>query len=200
MEPKNIEYYHHSIRLLRLRTCVDPCADRLEVERWTGSESYHGAVEVDLLDSDLDKAKFDAQSCTWCPLSLAEQIQADRQLFPNVQRYYPFLCAGKIIRVTKSLRDALGRLSIYNHSQAAKQTGKLPLTWADDICINQHDWEKRSEQVALMEELYSKPTQVIAYIGEHDDYSRMGLNAAKGLTLPNQSNVQLRISKTLCSM
>jgi hypothetical protein len=40
--------------------------------------------------------------------------------------------------------------------------------WIDAICINQGDPDKRSEQMSMMADIYSKAKQVIVWLGRSD--------------------------------
>jgi hypothetical protein len=45
------------------------------------------------------------------------------------------------------------------------------------ICINQKDFQERSNQVSLMSQIYAKATKVVAWLGAPDDASRMVMAA-----------------------
>lgn len=62
------------------------------------------------------------------------------------------------IGLTSNLNDALLDLS-----QAEEVHPKT--FWIDQICINQEDFDERSEQVRLMHNVYSNAYQVITYLG-----------------------------------
>src|SRR5689334_14829525 len=63
----------------------------------------------------------------------------------------------------------------------------MPRTvWADGICIN-HDIVERSQQAAIMGEVYRKANQVITYIGPEGDHSSMAISFARRLRIQIES-------------
>jgi hypothetical protein len=64
---------------------------------------------------------------------------------------------GKKCHVTHNLHRALRRLRQLNSNR---------VIWADSVCINQANFEERSEQVKLMGEIYEKASQVVVWLGE----------------------------------
>lgn len=66
-------------------------------------------------------------------------------------------CNGATLSITSNLDTALRHLRL--------QTGPRTL-WVDAICINQADVEERNQQVALMRDVYTMASQVIAWLGE----------------------------------
>lgn len=142
----------------------------------------HDTVCLTLEHHHVDHVKFDALSYTWGPSS-AETLQEETdQVFTTVRRCYPLYCEGQIIRCTRSLRDALRRIRTYHDPEKARilqlssRKPKLPLTWADGICINQEAPQERAAQVAMMGRIYGRAYQVLAYIGEADEGSRTALD------------------------
>ncbi|TKA67505.1 hypothetical protein B0A55_08428 [Friedmanniomyces simplex] len=51
--------------------------------------------------------------------------------------------------------------------------------WADAICINQHDIEERSRQVAIMLEVYSAATSVFAWLGPETENTAVGMQVLR---------------------
>ncbi|KAH8588662.1 heterokaryon incompatibility protein-domain-containing protein, partial [Bisporella sp. PMI_857] len=66
-------------------------------------------------------------------------------------------CEGSSLSIPKSLHVALKRFRLKSSSR---------VLWADAICINQRDDLERSQQVALMGQIYSNATMVLAWLGE----------------------------------
>lgn len=62
------------------------------------------------------------------------------------------------------------------HLRPANGDDRRPL-WIDAICINQNDREERSQQVAMMREIYASATQVIIWLGEGTGESDAAFNA-----------------------
>ena len=65
-------------------------------------------------------------------------------------------CDGGTLSITGSLYSALR-----NYRQADQSV----TMWADAICINQEDLAERSQQVLLMQEIYSKSAQMRIWLG-----------------------------------
>ena len=76
---------------------------------------------------------------------------------------------GTNIQVTRNLYDALERLSIMRVSRL----------WVDALCINQGDTQERGHQVQLMKSIYSKATEVLAWIGKSSEDSSQAMVALK---------------------
>ncbi|KAH8649247.1 heterokaryon incompatibility protein-domain-containing protein [Xylariales sp. PMI_506] len=47
-----------------------------------------------------------------------------------------------------------------------QESGKPRVLWVDAVCINQHDFQERSQQVALMRLIFSKAIRVRVWLGE----------------------------------
>jgi hypothetical protein len=75
------------------------------------------------------------------------------------------------IQVTTNLEAAL------RHIRAPSE---LPC-WVDAICINQSDPVERGQQVQLMRDIYSEATEVIVWLGEEQDDSRLAVGAVERL-------------------
>lgn len=65
---------------------------------------------------------------------------------------------GSTLRVTKNLHEAVHQLHSYARDRAL-------LFWADSICVNQQDLRERSEQVQLMNMIYSRAKSVLIWLG-----------------------------------
>jgi hypothetical protein len=82
---------------------------------------------------------------------------------PDVKDCVLETTAGRI-NITSSLHSALKRLRLQD---------KTRTLWADALCINQADNDEKSWQVRLMDQIYSKATRVLAYLGEDADRSEL---------------------------
>jgi hypothetical protein len=56
------------------------------------------------------------------------------------------------------------------------------IIWADAICINQNDLRERSQQVAMMGDVYRCATRVVAWLGPEADKSTHALNFIRQLS------------------
>src|ERR1700761_2489308 len=80
-----------------------------------------GPIHIDLVVVSLQcPPQFNALSYTWGPSSIEEKEYQTTQSFTRVDLCYPVLFQGRILRVSKSLRDALRRIRQIIMSNAAK--------------------------------------------------------------------------------
>jgi len=70
--------------------------------------------------------------------------------------------------VTPNLFSALRHLR-------SPETGRYMTLWVDAICINQADLDERSQQVAIMRDIYASAERVIIWVGEDDETTRDGV-------------------------
>lgn len=76
---------------------------------------------------------------------------------------HPVVCNGKEMHITRNLSMVLRRLRLPYATR---------ILWADSICINQADIEEKSQQVALMSDIYRSAFCVLIYMGE--DFEQHG--------------------------
>jgi hypothetical protein len=55
--------------------------------------------------------------------------------------------------------------------------------WVDALCINQDDDEEKSQQVAMMREIYSSATRVLIWLGKKTQLVQAAFNVMKSLAL-----------------
>lgn len=80
------------------------------------------------------------------------------------------LLNGDHFPVTPNLYSALQHLK--------PELGREPIhIWIDAVCINQNDMKERSQQVAMMRDIYSCATQVVIWLGEKDEDSDVAFDA-----------------------
>lgn len=84
-------------------------------------------------------------------------------------------CEGLPIRVTDNCYTAMKRLQS-SHTQPS-----LRFLWIDSICIDQRSPQERSQQVAMMGEVYRKAQRVIVWLGQEDEYSREAIKHLRGI-------------------
>lgn len=80
------------------------------------------------------------------------------------------LLNGDTFPVTPNLYSAL------QHLRAQLEDKPLRL-WIDAVCINQDDLAERSQQVAMMRDIYSSATRVTIWLGEEDEDSDVAFDA-----------------------
>ena len=86
---------------------------------------------------------------------------------------------GRAKMVTSNLRDALIRFA----------SGVLVLgapIWVDAICINQGYPPEKDSQVLMMDAIYKGASKVIAWLGEADEFTEIGLEATRCLAAFNE--------------
>jgi hypothetical protein len=105
---------------------------------------FYEGVFISLEVFDLDNCPpFDALSYFWGDPELSCRI----------------VCSGLEIGITQNLFFALSRLRDKAKSNAAK-------FWIDAICINQGDNIERSDQVTMMQRIYSQAVTVVIWLGD----------------------------------
>ncbi|KAI4276199.1 MAG: hypothetical protein LQ337_002666 [Flavoplaca oasis] len=97
-------------------------------------------------------------------------------------------CNNAALSITSNLDAALRHLRL--------QTGSRAL-WVDAICINQADVEERSQQVALMRDVYTKASQVIAWLGEEHLSDSGAMDFVDPNPLPQNSSKKEYASKAI---
>lgn len=105
----------------------------------------------------------DRVACELYPVSLDEHAPAYEALsytWGKASETEMMLLDGWPFQATGSLESALTRL---------RYEDKARLLWVDALCINQADLKERSEQVALMGEIYSRTQQCLIWLGKLDD-------------------------------
>ena len=113
---------------------------------------------------------YEALSYTWQSQKLSKSI----------------ICDGKRLPVTQNLYDALQELQRPTTSR---------LLWIDAICINQTDNEERSNQVAIMRQIYSRASVVTAWIGQENDEMRWAFGLIEKMATRHGSNRTTLVSK-----
>jgi hypothetical protein len=128
------------IRLLHLAPKPDRAADCEDPAKVTDENRIHCSFSVVSLD---DEQEFEALSYAW----------------GDPKQVVPVWLEGHEIKVTVSLHCALDNLRM-------TEADGDRVIWADALCINQGDQQERQSQVAQMHYIYSKASQVVAFLGE----------------------------------
>ncbi|KAL8993763.1 MAG: hypothetical protein Q9169_006109, partial [Polycauliona sp. 2 TL-2023] len=98
-------------------------------------------------------------------------------------------CDGATLSITSNLDTALRHLRL----KAGSRT-----LWVDAICINQADVNERNQQVALMRDVYTKASQVVAWLGEERPSDSGAMYFGDPKPLPEQSSERRRMLKIIC--
>lgn len=80
------------------------------------------------------------------------------------------LAGGKVVEVTRNLKDALWQLRknrkrLLRRKDLGLYPGQSLRLWIDAVCINQIDLEEKGQQVRLMAEIYKCACHVLAWLG-----------------------------------
>ncbi|OCK96039.1 HET-domain-containing protein [Cenococcum geophilum 1.58] len=93
----------------------------------------------------------------------------------------PILVDGSPFEATINLESALWHIRKSDSDQ---------VFWVDAVCINQSDAVERNAQVSLMGAIYSKCSDMLAWLGEADLASDMLVNALSENSVPSQPDPQ----------
>ena len=168
--------------------------------------TYKSECHLELVDTILEEAVYDALSYTWGPSTVDEEQAEAAQIFTTVQRCYPVFCDGKIILVTKSLRRALRSLMNFEVPSSYWRPEvlvpdlaleKCRYTWIDGLCINQDDIVERAEQVPLMSTLYSRASSLLIDLGVMDQGTVVAIETAGKLVTLDLTEQERRSAQTL---
>ena len=127
----------------------------LALEPLTGELGELGTVRCRLFDASLDSGwDYTALSYAWGPGTETERI----------------LINGVWHSVRRNLYDALRLFS--------RETPNTSL-WCDALCINQDDLDERGTQVGIMQDIYSRSKQVVAWLGQGTPHNAMAIDFIK---------------------
>lgn len=96
------------------------------------------------------------------PISAPPSFKALSYAWGPNDRTHSLFISGEEIKITSSLDAAL------RHLRHPTETVSL---WIDQICINQDDADEKTEQVALMSNIYRLADQVLVWLGSAADGS-----------------------------
>jgi hypothetical protein len=94
----------------------------------------------------------------------------------------PVLCDGRVIDVTRNLKEALWQFR-EDHKRLVRQSvSTMSLQfWVDAICINQTNNKEKSFQVNLMTEIYQRAHHVFAWLGPADKSSDLAIRCINNI-------------------
>ena len=135
-----------------------------------------GARDVRLLDLHPSEKRNDSIHCTIRHVCLDDQnsYEALSYTWGDASQHFDISCNGASLKITHNLNVALRYL---------RSTIDLRTLWVDAICINQSDFEERSQQVQLMRDVYSKARPVIAWIGDERGLQTAVMDLENSLTV-----------------
>ena len=142
------------------------------------------------------------------PKDIAIHVFSGSLLEPNIPRLYGCLsyCWGdstelrqiNVMYTEKSDATPNGLVTtrtrfnitsnLYGALRFLRSDMRRPVLWVDALCIDQSDPEERSEQVALMSEIYTQGMQTLIWIGEADSTTKSVFEFAKLLVIDLEAN------------
>ncbi|KAL9602686.1 MAG: hypothetical protein Q9219_001676 [cf. Caloplaca sp. 3 TL-2023] len=174
---------HQAADYFRYERLSEPHSIRLL--RLSPASSLSEPVHCSLVQTSLNNVTpYEALSYTWGDATERSQLSID----------------GKKLSITSNLDTALRYLRAQNGPRTL---------WVDAVCIDQNDLDERNQQVALMRDVYSKASQVVAWLGEEHPLDAGALNFDEPEPFPEQATevekikrvmgLQVRLSSSLIS-
>jgi hypothetical protein len=175
-----------SIRLIKLDIRPDEVDDKTDISCKIGRLCFDD-YGCDSGGGDL--CGFIAISYTWGdPMGNRHRstAQGESKIQPKEKMIY---CNNIALPITSNLFCLLSRL---------RQTKCDCWIWADAICVNQDDDKERSAQVQLMADIYAKASEVLVWLGEHDNYSNDAFGKIIAMSKASkQNNLQVKTGTRL---
>ncbi|PSN60059.1 HET-domain-containing protein, partial [Corynespora cassiicola Philippines] len=116
-----------------------------------------------------------------------KSVSLDDEPFYEALSYHwgdPGICRPVIVYSEKEQRNCM--LDVTRNLEAALRHLRFPghsrTIWIDAICINQRDLDEKFSQIPLMRKIYALATEVIVWLGESDQDSKMAMDHVRGLT------------------
>ena len=114
----------------------------------------HGlALSLLAVNLDHNLPPFWALSYTW----------GSAEVGNTTETTYDLDCDGTVISVKENLFEYL--------CQAIRAERRPLPIWIDAVCINQEDIAERSEQVAMMGEIYKRAARVVVWLGKSEPHA-----------------------------
>lgn len=153
---RELDQTSHCTRLLRLYPALDP-ASSVECELLVVVLTPDGAVSTERL-------KYKALSYAWKEDD--NEVQITNTVLVRAEKHWDtYETMWVKVEVPRSLFLALQRL---RPAEGEK------LLWVDSLCINQRDETERTQQVAMMSEIYSLADSVVIWLGDRAVDDEMG--------------------------
>jgi hypothetical protein len=143
------------------------------VEAGPGQQTRYSIVEADLHSS----VEYGAVSYTWAECSYYD---GKRYVWKDgPPSTLPMVVDQCDFEVTVGLYRLLQRLA-----QDLSRDNRVSRLWADQICINQRDMLERSQQVAMMGDIYRLASRTFIWLGEPDEYTPHFLELVHAISSP----------------
>lgn len=128
-----------------------------------GSEDFEAPLQCSMTVVSLDDTGTDYQTLSYA----WESQQRTRTIWVNDQP----------VHITESLFSALRRIR-QKQSSPTPALKPMQYLWADAVCIDQDNDDEKSQQVALMGEIYASARRLIIWLGEASEAEVAELKAA----------------------
>ncbi|TVY47018.1 Heterokaryon incompatibility protein 6,OR allele [Lachnellula occidentalis] len=139
------------------RYCYEPVTDSRSIRLLSLDPGTNNKLTCCLSFASLSEPpSYEALSHVWSDVSGKSYIQYE----------------GKSLSIPKSLSVALYRL---------RDATTPRVSWADAICINQHNIPERNQQVSMMGTVYSSASRVIAWLGDDGGNAKMAFDFIRRL-------------------
>jgi hypothetical protein len=93
-------------------------------------------------------------------LDLAPPYEAISYVWGDPNFKVGIKCEGRSLKVTPNLKAVLHHL---------RPKSRTRILWADAVCINQEDFEERSQQVRIMSKIYSTAIRTLIWLGSNSE-------------------------------
>ena len=120
--------------------------------------SLRGCSGSDEVDGDLLIASLDDQV----------DYKALSYVWGNARDTKPIRLCGQPFHVTVNLESALRNL---------RPTDRPCTLWVDAVCINQRNVSERNKQVSLMDQIYTRATHVVVWLGQCSESRELAIDA-----------------------
>ncbi|WYZ40013.1 hypothetical protein EsH8_IV_000354 [Colletotrichum jinshuiense] len=101
-----------------------------------------------------------------CPLVCEVVYHALSYVWGDPDPAVEIVVNGQKMRVRKNLEQAL---------RTIRQSERAIAIWVDAVCIDQSNIVERNRQISRMFDIYDRATQVVCYVGEHNDDTNLAL-------------------------
>ncbi|KAF4610417.1 hypothetical protein G7Y89_g15702 [Cudoniella acicularis] len=99
-------------------------------------------------------------------LSIPTRFSALSYVWGDIKIRQPIIVNRRVVNVTQNLYSALSRL---------RKTHSSVVLWVDAICIDQQSLKERGSQVKEMPNIYGAAEEVIAWLGDGDQYTDVAM-------------------------
>jgi len=119
----------------------------------------------------IDAPSYHALSYTWGP---PEDVEQQTNSAPAPEHFIQI--SDSLLKIEDNLHQWICQLHERRRSVSSASTGDCNLVWIDALCINQQDIKERSQQVTLMDRIYSQAAHVLIWLGPADSLEIMAVN------------------------